>query len=141
PAPTKSTLKALPTVRDHITDQLGPGGDEYLPREIDEAGEKRVMPNGQLLSSREYRCRTFLVPNRGDKLFMWATECARVLGYRDSYLLFKNNRSLFKIIANQMEKDDLVSQKILPFAYRSRQITIVTARSMFRQFGSRVIAK
>ncbi|KAI8629178.1 chromatin remodelling complex Rsc7/Swp82 subunit-domain-containing protein [Xylariaceae sp. FL1651] len=137
--PTKTTLKALPTVRDHTTDQLGPGGDEYLPRETDEAGEKKVMPNGQLLGAREYRCRTFLVPNRGDKLFMLATECARVLGYRDSYLLFNKNRSLFKIIANQVEKDDLVQQEILPFSYRSRQIAIVTARSMFRQFGSRVI--
>ena len=137
--PTKSTLKALPTVRDHTTDQLGPGGDEYLPREIDEAGEKKVMPNGQLTGNREYRCRTFLVPNRGDKLFMLATECARVLGYRDSYLLFNKNRSLFKIIASQVEKDDLVTQEILPFSYRSRQIAIVTARSMFRQFGSRVI--
>ena len=139
PTPTKSTLKALPTVRDHTTDQLGPGGDEYLPRETDESGEKKVMPNGQLLGGREYRCRTFLVPNRGDKLFMLATECARVLGYRDSYLLFNKNRSLYKIIANQTEKDDLVSQEILPFSYRSRQIAIVTARSMFRQFGSRVI--
>jgi hypothetical protein len=137
--PTKSTLKALPTVRDHTTDQLGPGGDEYLPREIDEAGEKKVMANGQLTGNREYRCRTFLVPNRGDKLFMLATECARVLGYRDSYLLFNKNRSLFKIIASQVEKDDLVNQEILPFSYRSRQIAIVTARSMFRQFGSRVI--
>ncbi|KAK1757470.1 chromatin remodelling complex Rsc7/Swp82 subunit-domain-containing protein [Echria macrotheca] len=137
--PTKSTLKALPTVRDHTTDQLGPGGDEYLPREIDEAGEKKVMANGTLLGGREYRCRTFLVPNRGDKLFMLATECARVLGYRDSYLLFNKNRSLYKIIANQIEKDDLVNQEILPFSYRSRQIAIVTARSMFRQFGSRVI--
>lgn len=137
--PTKTTLKALPTVRDHTTDQLGPGGDEYIPRETDEAGEKKVMLNGQLLGGREYRCRTFLVPNRGDKLFMLATECARVLGYRDSYLLFNKNRSLFKIIANQTEKDDLVAQEILPFSYRSRQIAIVTARSMFRQFGSRVI--
>ncbi|KAI1635171.1 chromatin remodelling complex Rsc7/Swp82 subunit-domain-containing protein [Biscogniauxia mediterranea] len=137
--PTKTTLKALPTVRDHTTDQLGPGGDEYLPRESDEAGEKKVMPNGQLLGGREYRCRTFLVPERGDKLFMLATECARVLGYRDSYLLFNKNRSLYKIIANQVEKDDLVQQEILPFSYRSRQIAIVTARSMFRQFGSRVI--
>lgn len=137
--PTKSTLKALPTVRDHTTDQLGPGGDEYLPREIDEAGEKKVMANGQLTGNREYRCRTFLVPNRGDKLFMLATECARVLGYRDSYLLFNKNRSLYKIIASQVEKDDLVNQEILPFSYRSRQIAIVTARSMFRQFGSRVI--
>ncbi|KAI1347608.1 chromatin remodelling complex Rsc7/Swp82 subunit-domain-containing protein [Xylaria sp. FL0043] len=135
----KSTLKALPTVRDHTTDQLGPGGDEYIPRETDEAGEKKVMPNGQLLGGREYRCRTFLVPHRGDKLFMLATECARVLGYRDSYLLFNKNRSLYKIIANQVEKDDLVHQEILPFSYRSRQIAIVTARSMFRQFGSRVI--
>ncbi|KAK0656344.1 chromatin remodelling complex Rsc7/Swp82 subunit-domain-containing protein [Cercophora newfieldiana] len=137
--PTKSTLKALPTVRDHTTDQLLPSGDEYMPREIDEAGEKKVMPNGQLLGGREYRCRTFHVPHRKDKLFMLATECARVLGYRDSYLLFNKNRSLFKIIANQEEKDDLVNQEILPFSYRSRQIAIVTARSMFRQFGSRVI--
>ncbi|RDA82835.1 hypothetical protein CP532_0757 [Ophiocordyceps camponoti-leonardi (nom. inval.)] len=139
PTPTKSTLKALPTVRDHTTDQLNPSGDEYLPREIDEFGEKKVMANGQLMGNRHYRCRTFLVPNRNDKLFMLATECARVLGYRDSYLLFNKNRSLFKIIASQAEKDDLVQQEILPFSYRSRQIAIVTARSMFRQFGSRVI--
>ena len=137
--PSKSTLKALPTVRDHTTDQLNSTGDEYVPREVDEFGEKKVMGNGQLLGGRTYRCRTFLVPNRGDKLFMLATECARVLGYRDSYLLFNKNRSLFKIIASQDEKDDLVNQEILPFSYRSRQIAIVTARSMFRQFGSRVI--
>ncbi|PHH61526.1 hypothetical protein CDD82_2136 [Ophiocordyceps australis] len=137
--PTKTTLKALPTVRDHTTDQLNSTNDEYMPREVDEFGEKKVMANGQLLGSRAYRCRTFLVPKRGDKLFMLATECARVLGYRDSYLLFNKNRSLYKIIASQPEKDDLVQQEILPFSYRSRQIAIVTARSMFRQFGSRVI--
>lgn len=137
--PTKSTLKALPTVRDHTTDQLNESNDEYIPREIDEFGEKKVMPNGHLLGNRTYKCRTFLVPHRGDKLFMLATECARVLGYRDSYLLFNKNRSLYKIIANQAEKDDLVQQEYLPFSYRSRQIAIVTARSMFRQFGSRVI--
>lgn len=70
---------------------------------------------------------------------MLATECARVLGYRDSYLLFNKNRSLFKIIANQQEKDNLIHQEILPYSYRSRQIAIVTARSMFRQFGARLI--
>jgi hypothetical protein len=138
--PTKSTvLKALPTVRDHTTDQLNEQGDEYIVREIDPEGEKKVAPNGLLQGNREYRCRTFLVPGRGDKLFMLATECARVLGYRDSYLLFNKNRSLHKIIANQAEKDDLIQQEILPFSYRSRQIAIVTARSMFRQFGSRLI--
>ncbi|XPS98064.1 hypothetical protein M3J09_007278 [Ascochyta lentis] len=138
--PTKpAVLKALPTVRDHTTDQLNPEGDEYIPREIDEAGERKVTQTGHPLENREYRCRTFFVPNRGDKLFMLATECARVLGYRDSYLLFNKNRSLFKIIATQAEKDDLIHQEILPYSYRSRQIAIVTARSMFRQFGSRLV--
>ncbi|PLB43916.1 nuclear localization protein [Aspergillus steynii IBT 23096] len=138
--PTKTTLvKALPTVRDHTTDQLNDEGDEYIPKEFDEAGEKKVDAMGYPQGNREYKCRTFRVPLRGAKLFMLATECARVLGYRDSYLLFNKNRSLHKIIATQIEKDDLISQDILPYSYRSRQIAIVTAKSMFRQFGSRVI--
>jgi hypothetical protein len=132
-------VKALPTVRDHTTDQLGAEGDEYIPREIDQDGETKVSKDGYPLEGRKYRCRTFQVPNRGEKLFMLATECARVLGYRDSYLLFNKNRSLFKIIANQQEKDNLIQQEILPYSYRSRQIAIVTARSMFRQFGARLI--
>lgn len=110
-----------------------------MPRERDEAGEQKVSPQGHPLGGREYRIRTFFVPGRGEKLFMLATECARVLGYRDSYLLFNKNRSLFKIIATQPEKDDLIHQEILPYSYRSRQIAIVTAKSMFRQFGSRVV--
>lgn len=126
-------------MRDHTTDQLNEGGDEYLPKEWDEAGEKKVDALGYLKDNRQYKCRTFRVAHRGDKLFMLATECARVLGYRDSYLLFNKNRSLHKIIASQDEKDDLIQQDILPYSYRSRQIAIVTARSMFRQFGSRVI--
>ncbi|QKX56009.1 uncharacterized protein TRUGW13939_03108 [Talaromyces rugulosus] len=137
--PTKTLVKALPTVRDHTTDTLNEGQDEYLPKEWDDAGEKKVDQLGYLQDTREYRCRTFRVPGRGEKLFMLATECARVLGYRDSYLLFNKNRSLHKIIASQLEKDDLIQQDILPYSYRSRQIAIVTARSMFRQFGSRVI--
>ncbi|KAI9773746.1 MAG: hypothetical protein M1839_002017 [Geoglossum umbratile] len=137
--PTKPVAKALPTVRDHTTDQLERDGGEYVPREYDDAGEKKVLQTGHLRDGREYRCRTFLVPKRGEKLFMLATECARVLGYRDSYLLFNKNRSLYKIIATQPEKDDLIQQEILPYSYRSRPIAIVTAKSMFRQFGSRVI--
>ncbi|KAJ5740650.1 hypothetical protein N7493_000522 [Penicillium malachiteum] len=137
--PTKSLVKALPTVRDHTSDQLNDEGDEYIPKEFDDAGETKVDAMGYLQGSRDYKCRTFRVPNRGTKLFMLATECARVLNYRDSYLLFNKNRSLHKIIASQIEKDDLIQQDILPYSYRSRQIAIVSARSMFRQFGSRVI--
>lgn len=137
--PTKTAVKALPTVRDHTSDQLDENGDEFIPKEFDDAGETKVDPDGHPQGGREFKCRTFTVPLRGNKLFMLATECARVLGYRDSYLLFNKNRSLHKIIAAQIEKDDLIQQDILPYSYRSRQIAIVSARSMFRQFGSRVI--
>ncbi|KAL9629335.1 MAG: hypothetical protein Q9164_006925 [Protoblastenia rupestris] len=140
--PTKApVIKALPTVRDHTTDQLTPEGDEFIPREHDPDGERKVSLTGHLSDGREYKMRTFYVPNRGEKLFMLATECARVLGYRDSYLLFNKNRSLYKIIATQAEKDELIHQEILPYSYRSRQIAIVTAKSMFRQFGARVISE
>ncbi|KAL2423367.1 Chromatin structure-remodeling complex subunit rsc7 [Exophiala dermatitidis] len=135
----KSTIKALPTVRDHTSDVLQPEGDEFVPREYDEEGEKKVDALGYLQGGREYKIRTFTLPGRGQKLFMLATECARQLQYRDSYLLFNKNRSLFKIIASAKEKEELVNQEILPYSYRSRQIAVVTARSMFRQFGSRVI--
>ncbi|KPI38871.1 Chromatin structure-remodeling complex subunit rsc7 [Cyphellophora attinorum] len=134
-----TTLKALPTVRDHTTDQLGPEGDEYVARDFDENGEKKVDTMGYLQGGRDYKIRTFKLPGRGEKLFMLATECARTLQYRDSYLLFNKNRSLFKIIASPKEKEQLVQEEILPYSYRSRQIAVVTARSMFRQFGSRVI--
>lgn len=128
-------------MRDHTTDQLNPEGDEYIPREWDEQGEQKVTLTGHLHGGREYRCRTFKVPLRGDKLFMLATECARVLVYRDSYLLFNKNKSLHKIIANQTEKEDLIAKDILPYSYRSRQIAMVTARSMFRQFGAKMIVE
>jgi hypothetical protein len=134
-----TTIKALPTVRDHTSDVLKPEGDEYVPRETDDAGEKKVDEMGYLGGGREYKIRTFTLPGRGNKLFMLATECARQLQYRDSYLLFNKNRSLYKIIATPKDKEQLVADDILPYSYRSRQIAVVTARSMFRQFGSRVI--
>lgn len=138
--PTKpAVVKALPTVRDHTTDQLTAEGDEFIPREHDESGDRKVSPTGEPLGGRQFKMRTFYLANRGEKRFMLATECARVLNYRDSYLLFNKNRSLHKIIATQAEKDELIQQEILPYSYRSRQIAIVTAKSMFRQFGARVI--
>ncbi|KAH8751108.1 chromatin-remodelling complex, RSC SWI/SNF subunit Rsc7/Swp82, partial [Diaporthe sp. PMI_573] len=126
-------------MRNHTSDQLGPAGDEYIPQKFDEDGEKKIMPDGRLLRNRKYRCRTFLVPSRGRNLFMLASMCAKDLGYRDSYSLFRKNRSLFKIVLNQVDKDDLVSQGILSLSSRSRPIAILTARSIFRQFGSRVV--
>lgn len=132
-------VKALPTLRDHTTDQLNPEKDEFLPREIDEDGETKITAMGEPLGDRKYTVEAFTLQTRGAKHFMLATRCAQNLQYRDSYLLFHKNRSLYKIVANNAEKEEMIRKGIIPNAYRSRQIAIVTARSMFRQFGSRLV--
>ena len=134
-----SSPAALPTVKLHTTDKLNHEQDEFIPREYDESGERKVSPLGELLGGRVYNIRTFSMAHRGGKQFMLATECARVLGYRDSYLLFNKNRSLHKITTTPKEKEDLINREIIPYSYRIRQIALVTAKSMFRQFGARVI--
>lgn len=106
--------------------------------EYDHRGEAKVSPTGEIQGGRQFKIRTFRIP-RSNKRFMLVDECTRVLGYRDSYLLFNKNRSLYKIITTQAEKDDLIQREIVPYSHRSRQIAIVTAKSIFRQFGSRVI--
>jgi len=106
---------------------------------MDTAGETKVTPIGFLAGGREYALKTFTIIGHGDKLFMLATEVARLTGYRDSYLFFLRNRTLRKVVTTQTEKEDLISQEVIPFSYRSRQISVVTARSVFIQFGHRVI--
>jgi len=144
-SPTKSTPSSIKAVkvqtatRDHTTDKLNPGGDEFEPRDIDEDGDKKISPLGAILGGRTYAVPSFTLQSRGDKIFMLATRCAQHLAYRDSYLLFNKNRSLFKIIANQKEKEEMIAKEVIPYAYRSRQIAIVTARSMFRHFGARIV--
>ena len=138
-APPAAPIKALPTFRLHTTDQLDHEQDEFVPKDYDELGERKVSPLGETLGGRAYNIRTFSVAHRGEERFMLATECASGLGYQDSYLFLNQNRSLHRIIATPQEKDDLISQEIIPYSYRSRQVLLVTAKSMFRQFGARVI--
>jgi hypothetical protein len=121
-----------PKPSDVTSDLLYTEGDEYILLEFDEAGEKKVDALGYPQDGRHYRCRTFTVPGRGKSCSCWEQSVARLLEYRDSYPLFNKNKSLYKIIATQKEKEDLIERGILPFLYRSRQTAIVTACSMFR---------
>lgn len=112
--------------------------DEYVLPE-DPEGEKKVTKKGVLLGDRDYRVRTFTVLGRGDRLYMLSTEPARCMGFRDSYLLFQKHRRLYKVIVNDNEKFDLIERDIIPHSYKGRPIGIVTARSVFREFGARII--
>lgn len=105
----------------------------------DPEGQKKVDMFGNLEGGREYRCRTFTVLGRGDRLYMLSTEPARCVGFRDSYLFFTKHRKLHKIIVDDDEKRDMIEREIIPHSYKGRSIGIVTARSVFREFGARIV--
>ena len=102
-------------------------------------GDEKVNKEGELQGGREYRVRTFRLKNRGNRLYMLSTEPARCLGFRDSYLFFNKQPQLFKILLDEEEKRDLIDREILPHSYKGRQIGVVTARSVFREFGSKIV--
>lgn len=113
-------------------------GDEIVLDE-DPLGQAKVDADGHLQGGREYRCRTFTLLGRGARLYMLSTEPARCIGFRDSYLFFQKHRQLFKIITEPAQKFDLIARDLIPHSYKGRAIGVVTARSVFREFGARIV--
>ncbi|EMR68598.1 putative chromatin structure-remodeling complex protein rsc7 protein [Eutypa lata UCREL1] len=129
--PTQQSVDKEGTMMDIIEDEVA------LPE--DPEGETKVDKQGNLQDGREYRCRTFTVAGRGDRLYMLSTEPARCVGFRDSYLFFTKHKRLYKIIVDEEEKRDMIEREIIPHSYKGRAIGIVTARSVFREFGALII--
>lgn len=117
---------------------LAPVNEEY-PLPLDAEGETKITEDGDLLGGREFLIRTFTLSDKGNRKFMLSTECARAVGYRDSYLFFQYNKNIFKFVLSQLQKNDLIERGILPYSYRSRQIALVTAKGIFKVFGAKII--
>ncbi|KAK5017417.1 nuclear localization protein-like protein NPL6 [Cryomyces antarcticus] len=113
--------------------------DDEVALPEDPEGETKVDKFGNLQGGRDYRVRVFNIIGRGDRLYMLSTEPARCTGFRDSYLFFTKHLQLFKIIIGDDEKRDLIARDIIPHSYKGRAIGVVTARSVFREFGARII--
>ncbi|KAI9836475.1 MAG: hypothetical protein M1837_003381 [Sclerophora amabilis] len=113
--------------------------DDEVALPEDAEGETKVDKMGRLQGDREYRCRTFTLLDRGDRLYMLSTEPARCIGFRDSYLFFQKHKQLYKIIIDENEKRDLILRDLIPHSYKGRAIGVVTARSVFREFGARIV--
>lgn len=112
---------------------------EYLETKLDMAGEQKIDSLGALMGNRAYRFESFVLPHRGSTRFMLASESLFILGYRDTYSLFNENKSLLEITATDMDKSHLITTNIIPIALIPVELSLVTARSMFRQFGSKLI--
>ena len=113
--------------------------DDEVELPEDPEGEEKVDKNGHLKGGREYRVRVFTIQGKGDRLYMLSTEPARCIGFRDSYLFFQKHRQLFKIILPEDAKRDLIERNLIPHSYKGRAIGVVTARSVYREFGARII--
>lgn len=118
---------------------MGDIKDDEIVLDEDPEGETKVDKMGNLQGGRQYRCRTFTVAGRGDRLYMLSTEPARCVGFRDSYLFFAKHKRLYKVLVDDEEKRDMIEREIIPHSYKGRSIGIVTARSVFREFGAVIV--
>ncbi|KAI9821371.1 MAG: hypothetical protein M1832_003377 [Thelocarpon impressellum] len=113
--------------------------DDEVAMPEDAEGETKVDKLGYLQGGRAYRCRTFTILGRKGRLYMLSTEPARCIGFRDSYLFFQKHKQLYKIIIDEPAKRDLIDRDLIPHSYKGRAIGVVTARSVFREFGARIV--
>lgn len=112
--------------------------DQYVLPE-DPQGEQKINSDGELLGGRKYRIKAFTVDGKGSRLYMLSTELARLMGFRDSYLFFQKHTNLYKYITTDKQKLDLVDRGIMPLSYKLRTIGLVTAKSLFREFGALMV--
>ncbi|KAH8666983.1 hypothetical protein BX600DRAFT_497685 [Xylariales sp. PMI_506] len=114
-----------PKAPNHTTRLLGSDCDEYVPRFIDEGGRRRLQQMAVFWAA----------------LFGLASQCALVLGNSEYYRLFNSFDTLMEKCEGADVYDTLVAQgvQLSPIWDRPQRIAIVTARSLFRHFGNRVI--
>ncbi|KAI9661068.1 MAG: hypothetical protein M1821_009395 [Bathelium mastoideum] len=113
--------------------------DDEVALPEDPEGESKVDKSGNLQDGRDYRVRVFTIAGRAQRLYMLSTEPARCTGFRDSYLFFTKHPKLYKIIIDDDEKRNLIDREVIPHSYKGRAIGVVTARSVFREFGARIV--
>lgn len=113
--------------------------DEVVMENEDPNGLEKIDENGFLQGDRKFRVKTFTLLGKGERQYMVSTEPARLVGFRDSYLLFKTHLKLFKKVCTHDEKMDLINRHLIPTSYKGRAVNLVTARSIFREFGARMI--
>ncbi|KAI8067462.1 chromatin remodelling complex Rsc7/Swp82 subunit-domain-containing protein [Gongronella butleri] len=115
--------------------------EEQEESEVDEAGEKKVNEHGELLEGREYKVSTFKLPTRGELVLMLAMDPAKLLGFRDSNVFFNKNRALHRVRLTDSEKEVLVNRGMVIPWFKHREVAVVTARSVFKKFGSKIVKK
>ncbi|GAA5936758.1 chromatin structure-remodeling complex subunit RSC7 [Sporobolomyces koalae] len=112
--------------------------DDEIVLDDDPKGEAKIDENGQLLGGRAWKVHTFTSPMRTntDKLYMLSIDAARCAGFRDSLYFFRRNPRIHKLSCSQAEKDRLIELGKLSGNLKSRAVTMVSARNVFKVMGA-----
>ncbi|TKY85112.1 hypothetical protein EX895_006192 [Sporisorium graminicola] len=111
-----------------------------LPSDPD--GDKKVDEKGRLQGGRQYKAYNFTSEHRSDpeKVYMLAIDAARSAGYRDSLYFFRRNPQIFKIELFQAEKEKLIDDGRLSGQLKTRNVTMVPARNVYKLHGARFLS-
>lgn len=75
----------------------------------------------------------------GDQVLVLAMEPSKLLGYRDSHILFQKHPQLQRVRITEEERQHLIDQGILITRFKNPEVAVVTARSLYKCFGHKVI--
>lgn len=103
--------------------------------DLDEEGEEKIYWTGELIGNRKYRCKTFRWPGGGLDNYMLGMDCARILGSHHTQFVQRGGWLPSILVETAYNNSYLMAQNILHNPHSYEQITIVKARSVFRQFG------
>lgn len=86
---------------------------------------------------------TFKSPYRADPEVVYALsiDAARASGFRDSLYFFRRNPLLIKISCTDREKVMLIEQGRLSGQLRSRNVTMLGCRNVFKLHGAKVVKR
>ncbi|KAI8913339.1 chromatin remodelling complex Rsc7/Swp82 subunit-domain-containing protein [Gorgonomyces haynaldii] len=117
------------------------GNDEIPETEIDPEGEQKIDQDGHLKGGREYRFPTFTLPRHPTRLYLFSLDASKVLGFRDTYIFFLRNTNVKRVTASDEDREYMRDHGLLPSQLKSRAVTLVVARNLFRVHGHRIIKK
>ncbi|KAJ3365260.1 hypothetical protein GGF32_009765 [Allomyces javanicus] len=110
--------------------------------EIDPKGEEKINKDGELTGTRRFKIPSFLIPERHPtRQYMFAPDVAKCVGQRDGFTLFMRNPQLTRLWTTEKQREYLASVGLLSPHLKSRNITLLPARTVFRHFGHAVVRK
>ncbi|BGP16741.1 hypothetical protein JCM10213_006507 [Rhodosporidiobolus nylandii] len=112
--------------------------DDEIVLPDDPRGEAKVDSDGNLQGGRKWKVHTFTSPLRQNtnKVYILSIDAARCAGFRDSLYFFRRNPLIHKLSCNQQEKDRLIELGRLSGNLKSRAVTMVSARNVFKVMGA-----